>query len=554
MYRNTRSPRNVVDDNLWNSQKPPIFRPKPSSFEKNLNLAAELFNQAGSGDLHAVESLLKLRKRVPHLFERSIPPLFEAIRTNNMNMVHLLVKYGERFDDHEGMGLVEGVYFCDIQFMQRLLHLLPPENAEYLLFEVFKAQSLHQESLKKVELLVQNDSPYKLNLEKALIFSAEKGHYNMAQFLLIRGAVIHYDHNRSLLVAVENKQEDVVNLLIHYGANINDRNGEILLTAIKVGSPAFFTFIALGAEYHFQQELPLRVACTYGRTQMVEIMLDDNLRHQLMVSLSTTHSMERPSTNADIHVLNDAPIRLAVNRQQESVVRLLLEYGAVLPSDPLNDMFDPSFIAFFNQFPPLHIQLQMMDAVIRNDHVRVQVLLDKHAFESVEMDNFVNLALLKATRLLTHEIPNYRLTLMHLLECPSTAIGTLLNRVVEQDLRVAVFAFIRAGIREPDALVKALCLATRFKNLPMIKALIQIGADADATVNFEMANKLLDTAIFHEDVEHLPLIMAYLYGNQDIINYFVSLGVSPDERLVALAIQIASTRLKSIQSQMKKLE
>ena len=189
------------------------------------------------------------------------------------------------------------------------------------------------DNLEIVKLLLDNGADIHANNDEALILAADNGNLEIAQLLLDRGANIHAADGEALMLAVYNDNLEMVKLLLDRGANIHTRNDEALILAVE---KKYLNIAELlldrGANIHAKNDKSLLIAVRKGYLEMVKLFLDKG---------------------ADIHSRNDSILQVASDAKKLDMVQLLLDRGATI-TDLLKE--------FINSFTP-EIQLLLKNKI-----------------------------------------------------------------------------------------------------------------------------------------------------------------------------------------------
>ena len=212
--------------------------------------------------------------------------------------------------------------------------------------------------------------------DSALIESAIKGHSNIAEYLLARGANPNTKKygDTPLYLAAENGHSNVVKLLLAYGAKIYDRD-KMLRKAAKGGILWLVKeMLDQGADINAKDEYgdgtPLVRAAIAGNESVVKYLLahgaDPNPKtsfgkttlyyaafnhHTNIVKLLLAHGASAREKNAALHI--------AVKEDRADIVKLLLTHGARPNSQDLAAAGSPAIRVMIEEAMP---KLQLFKA------------------------------------------------------------------------------------------------------------------------------------------------------------------------------------------------
>ena len=126
--------------------------------------------------------------------------------------------------------------------------------------------------------------------------AAHKGH-RLAAWLLLEMGVDKEDKDTALLVAADNGHEDIVRLLVKYGANVNavdsDQEPVIMIACRSGHSSVLRILLESGAKTEAKnryQETTLVIAVKEGIESMVQILLDNNANTEARSDAAKHHS------------------------------------------------------------------------------------------------------------------------------------------------------------------------------------------------------------------------------------------------------------------------
>ena len=153
-------------------------------------------------------------------------------------------------------------------------------------------------------LVTMNDGELGVTLCQA----AEAGGLRDATFLLARGADLEHEHEQRtpLLYSAISGHVAVVTVLLDAGAG--RLNSAFLFTSLSGHPGVAALLLDRGADVHYLNELPLRHSAECGYLELTRLLLD---------------------RGADVHSQQEEALRLARRERHAAVVALLLERGAV---------------------------------------------------------------------------------------------------------------------------------------------------------------------------------------------------------------------------------
>ena len=145
--------------------------------------------------------------------------------------------------------------------------------------ELFEGNLSHI-SLNIVKFLIENDIDVNengINCSKALIVASEKGHYDTVQYMVEHEVnMINVNGDTALVLALKNKHNDVASYLLNHGADVN----KALLVACTMDYIGIVMDLVKKHKANIETvnkkgDTPLIVACKYGKSKIVEYLLDE---------------------------------------------------------------------------------------------------------------------------------------------------------------------------------------------------------------------------------------------------------------------------------------
>ena len=147
-------------------------------------------------------------------------------------------------------------------------------------------------------------------LGATLCEAARAGGPRDATFLLARGADVNFEHRHENMTPLEHSAErghlPEATLLLDAGAG--RLNSALLYTTVSGHPHVAALLLDRGADVHYLDDAPLRFSAEDGFLEMVRLLLD---------------------RGADVQALDEAALRMARSNGHDAVVALLLERGAI---------------------------------------------------------------------------------------------------------------------------------------------------------------------------------------------------------------------------------
>jgi ankyrin repeat protein len=160
--------------------------------------------------------------------------------------------------------------------------------------------------------------------EKQLIHAARQGLKAEVDRLINDGTDVNADHGQALISALENRHQEVIELLLEKGARTDlATSGEILPAAVRSGRTKNVQSIfkqAADGHYHTVSnwEEALAIAVNYGYAEIAALLLD----------LGTDPDTRNRAAAARDASKKGEPLFSAVQSRNVAMVKLLLEHGA----------------------------------------------------------------------------------------------------------------------------------------------------------------------------------------------------------------------------------
>lgn len=157
------------------------------------------------------------------------------------------------------------------------------------------------------DLPCDNDIKYGL-----LIFSIDKGYYEVTKHLLEHGINFHTNDDHALRRCAETNNVNIAKLLLDYGANVHADNDSALREAVVNYNFEMVKFLVEhGADIHAKNDSALRSGVEDGEYEIVKFLLE---------------------SGANISALNNKALVGAIQSGSIETIKLLLDYGVNLSS------------------------------------------------------------------------------------------------------------------------------------------------------------------------------------------------------------------------------
>ncbi|KAK0612226.1 ankyrin repeat-containing domain protein [Immersiella caudata] len=266
------------------SRRPKLERREPFTVHRDLSPSESSRSSAGSGLGSQGAARESTRRRRPRWMYRTKGIIIPRYRSGNLSSKMLPLAADNGLLAHVQMCLTMGSHI---------------ESCGPL------------RSSKKDPSLVEGDPEDPGKAKTALCITVEKGHFEIAKFLLECGANVD---SASLYHPVLHNQIEMVRLLLEYGAEIADHSGGWMHIASHMGYTGLCDlFLDYGADVDAPDDdgyTPLLLAAWQGKEPVVNLFLDKG---------------------ASVHTeCNDGQTAMykASGQRHEAVVGRLLEYGA----------------------------------------------------------------------------------------------------------------------------------------------------------------------------------------------------------------------------------
>lgn len=157
-------------------------------------------------------------------------------------------------------------------------------------------------------LYLQDDLKDLFRNSYALDNASYHGHMDTVKLLLHYGADIHQREDGPFRHACRRKDTEMAKLLLENGANIHAVQDNSLRNSCANGNTIMVEFLLKnGADLHSEDDEPLQLACIYGYFEIVKLLIENG---------------------ANIHAENDDALKHAVQYEHTNIVQFLLEHGA----------------------------------------------------------------------------------------------------------------------------------------------------------------------------------------------------------------------------------
>jgi hypothetical protein len=174
--------------------------------------------------------------------------------------------------------------------------------------------------------------------DRALLLASNNGNLAVVELLLAHGANVHTSNDRALQLASENGDLAVVEVLLAHGADVHASNDRALQLASENGDLAVVeVLLAHGADVHANDDAALTDASDGGHLAVVELLLAHgaNVRGAALQIASYRGHLAVVEVllarGADVHAVDDlgpTALRLASQEGHDAVVEVLRAAGA----------------------------------------------------------------------------------------------------------------------------------------------------------------------------------------------------------------------------------
>ncbi|KAJ3041735.1 hypothetical protein HDV00_008823 [Rhizophlyctis rosea] len=319
----------------------------------------------GAGCTEVVKVLLRHGARIHVRSPQGLDALDSAAQAGHADFVKLLLKAGAHVSNPEplmfasGNGdvetaklLLEAGAFADVNNQGPLFHAIYGEQmgmVELLLdFGAYPSERALLEALRNnfwgiVYALLGAGADVNARRGLVLRYAAYVGRCDAVSFLLSFGADFHVPNENgepeeALWVALRRGHMDVVVLLLKAGADIQAREGKILLSAIDYGTgDVLKRLLEHGGKIDRVGGIALREAARYGNRVMMDLLLKagaDIHGGNDEILIDAAHLGHRDQVaifleaGADLHARDDEALVDAAKRGDRDMVKLLLEAGS----------------------------------------------------------------------------------------------------------------------------------------------------------------------------------------------------------------------------------
>lgn len=217
---------------------------------------------------------------------------------------------------------------------------------------------------------------------------AEHGHFEVAKLMLENGADVHYDSDIALRSASDNGEIEIVKLLLQYGADVHAENDEALRSASGNGETEIVKLLLEnGADVHAVDGEALMSASECGYTEIVKLLLEKGVNVHCSEGVSIVYASINNKWDtvsvllqygADVHSISEDVLSHICNDENKlEIVKLLLQYGIVIPEKIVTKVFQADFVQLFKLFVEHNVNTEHLHGKFRNRIEMVEMIRKK---------------------------------------------------------------------------------------------------------------------------------------------------------------------------------
>lgn len=397
-----------------------------------------------------------------------------------------------------------------------------------------------------LDLLLQDSFGRERNLSVALCSAVTAGRVPLVKRLIEHGANVHFEQDKTLLLAAQKGSDELVNLLLRRGANPanqanvltaavkhcswitvqtllqsgvvpqSDLNTSLQVAVERKSVEITRLLVERGADVHFNHDVALRYAAARNLCDIAAVLIqhraDPNANdgeplcsaveanHGTMVRLLLEHK-------ANVHVQDQKPLRTAVQKANGDLLVLLLQHGARVRArneealrtavtlgslDCVTQLLDKGADLHVNNDEPLRI------AVERNSIPIAKLLLDRGANVKVDQNTPLRVACDKG------HVSMISLLLQYGADAAANS-SFALAAVAKFGLTDSVAALLDHGADVQASESAALHVALSGRHLAVVRLLLSRGADCHSR-----NDDALYQAAWKEDSEMVSLLLHHM--------------------------------------------
>jgi ankyrin repeat protein len=253
---------------LWESARQGNIKRIKQLIKKGVNLHSEndmaLVQAAETGQLEAVKFLLDKGLKINT--QLNAPLRFAASR-GHLNVVKFLVENGADVHEINDEALEFAALNGHLEVVKFLEKNRSKLNNDYLLMETAERGKYNV-----VEYLLEKGADPNGYNASALKNAIKQGHYDIIKLLLEKGADVHLIKGNDAIPENESKLNKITKLLIKYGLNAKN-NTSLIASAILNGDLELLRFlIKLGANVNPVKDYIYYYAARYGHKEMLDFL------------------------------------------------------------------------------------------------------------------------------------------------------------------------------------------------------------------------------------------------------------------------------------------
>ncbi|MGE5195867.1 MAG: ankyrin repeat domain-containing protein [Anaerolineae bacterium] len=266
---------------------------------KNSRGASPLFNALSSipVNIELIAMLLEKGADPNEIFPNERTPLLEALDSNNLELLQLLLKHGASLKTPSPEQLLSILFGAHIKGHTEIVKLLNRQGIDFNAHtsENFLCLAAEQGHLDIAKLLLAKGADINTKNRHGktpLALACNAGHLKLVNLLIKTGADIKGLDTDLLRLACQNQNIDLVELLIKRGADVNaslNQDEAPLLVASRLGSSKIVQLlIHHGADLKIQNNAPLSLACYGGDVDLIKLLIRKGADVNVMVNEKET--------------------------------------------------------------------------------------------------------------------------------------------------------------------------------------------------------------------------------------------------------------------------
>lgn len=224
--------------------------------------------------------------------------------------------------------------------------------------------------------------PEKEILSDILNVAAQRGHFEITKLMLENGADIHYNNDVALRVT---SSIEIAKLLLQYGANVHAEDDEALRSASESGETEIVKILLEnGADLHAVDGEALMSASECGYTEIVKLLLEKGANVHCSEGVSIVYASINNKWDtvavllqygANVNLISKDALSLVCSTEKQlEIVKLLLQYGIVIPEKIVTRVFQCDFVQLFKLFLEHNVNIDHLYDKFRNRIEMVEML------------------------------------------------------------------------------------------------------------------------------------------------------------------------------------